>query len=274
MRYSILTILMVLPFASIPARAMEIGYRFSGTVFLPAMAFGHSLEPGSSVSGRFVYDLDSEKTHDPGRGDSNGFRQETSGGLTINVDALTIRVDDYVVAVFNDDSTNQGADSVEIYFASGFNPPLEKPLIAGGVPYATGLLDVSFGSPSGTAFSNSNLPNDLPTNPFGPHSNFTFISDTTDIPLDDAVLKITSFSRLALIDGDFDFDADADGADFLVGQRTLPSATDAADLTSWRMHFGEGRPMVAAVSEPAAQIRFVLSGLAVSAKFLRASLFE
>jgi len=267
------------------ARAEKVGFRFSGMVVQPSTVFGHSLALGSPASGRFVYDLASVKTHDLDRGDGKGFRQRIFGGLALDVGGTTFRADDYLAAVFNDDPTSQGADILEVYFANGLSPPLEKPLIVDGVPHTMGLLNVSFRNPSGTSFSDWTLPNDLPPNSF-PLPHFAFISDTTENPFDDALVMISSFSRLAVIDGDFDFDADVDGDDFLAWQRTLRSTTnlaadadgnnivDSGDLIIWKARFGDGSLTIATVPEPPATVWTVLAMLAALAKSPQALLSQ
>lgn len=259
------------------ASATEVGFRFSGFLAQPARAFEQGpFAPGVPVNGRFVYQTESVSSHELADGDAQGYRQQIFNGFCLTVGGITFRADDYIIAIFNDDSKNQMADVVTILYSNRLAPPPDKPILVGKTPFSSGMLNVTLKNPAGTAFSDSKLPSQLPTSAFGSQPNYAFYSDTATDYSDDAVILISEFSQLAAVSGDYDFDADVDGADFLIWQRSFESTVELAadgthnnlidlgDLAIWRNHFGEGIQSVRAIPEPATIALLCIFGLALS----------
>lgn len=259
-RYTLL--LMSCSWIATRASSAEIGFKFKGIVASsPASVFGRGPFPQfTPISGRFVYDTNSPATHALSEPDSKGYRQRIYNGFSITIEGVSFRSDDYAVLIYNNLARSKGADLFSILWSDALAPSLEKPLDVQGEGHAAGLMNLTLQDSSGSAFSNSLLPVDLPINLLNRRS--AVVDDLPAITTNDLVLQVVEISRLRAVTGDYDLDEDVDGGDFLIWQSTIGSSSnlqadgdhDGAvtenDLIPWRLYFGSGNLSLAPVPEP------------------------
>jgi hypothetical protein len=241
-RFAFLILLLIARPAS---AATVVAYSFKGTVISSVDSPWQVPIPNfSPVLGAFIYDADSQPTHDLGSCDCVGYRQQRLNGFFAKFGNVSVRADDYVVEVLNNfpQPQSQDADVVSISFSSGYSPPLELPLVVDSVPRSAGLFSVKFAA-NPDLLSSPALPRALSLANF--HSKIGVLSDTTD-GLVDVAFTITSLKPFDLVPGDYDVDNDVDAADYskwkstfgskgeLVADGNHDGVVDAADYTRWR----------------------------------------
>jgi hypothetical protein len=262
--------------------AVEIGYRFTGTVFTDSSPFGISISNQTPVVGRFIYDTAAQPTHHfPDCGDCTGYRQQIVNGLSAVFGNVPVRGDDYVATVSND---TQGVgpvafqDVFDVTFDSSFNPPPAAPLVVKDANQPVGSFGVSFAADSGL-FANSSLPAGLDYSKF--ESGIGILSDMDGVQ---SLFSVDSLVSFPVLPGDYNTDGTVNGADYNYWKSTFGSvidlaadgnrdrSVDAADYTVWRDNFGAGASGGAAsgantAPEPSALMLFVVGVVLTSAVY-------
>jgi prepilin-type N-terminal cleavage/methylation domain-containing protein len=253
-----------------PVWASKLAFVFTGAVFNSISdPFGHPIPVSTAVTGRFVYDTESLPTQDLGNCDCAGYRQQIINGFSANFGDVAVRVDEYVVLVYNR-TPGSGKDIFAVRFTSDFVPPLTSPIIVEGAAYATGLIDITLNDADGSLFSDPSLPNHLTITDFP--SRVGRLRDTAT-GATDVVYMVNSLQVREL--GDYDSDGQIDESDYQVWKNTYGTSIDlsaddnhdgvvnAADYTIWRDHAaidiaGESANAAKSVPEPAT-IVFLMS---------------
>lgn len=251
------------------ATADEIGFQFSGSVFItssepafgePSHPFGENIPAFAPVNGRFIYDLDSTVSHEFDNCDCGGYRQQITGGFSVDFGTVHVRADDYVIEIANDFPQTNGppADIISVKFADNLDPALTAPLNVAGREYSAGAMTLSFFGLS-NALSTSALPTafDLDQTP----ADFNALSEQS-VGQQNVVFSITSISSFPVVPGDYDFNGIVNDADYDVWKSAYGSTSnlsadgnrngivDAADFTVWR----DNKSSSLSVPEPASPI--------------------
>jgi hypothetical protein len=230
--------------------AVEIGYKFTGTVFFGSSPFGIPIEEDTHVVGRFIYDIAAQPTHHfPGCGDCTGYRQLIVDGLTAGFGDVTVRADDFVATVSNNIqgvAPDSYQDVFDATFDSSFDPPPSSPLVMEGVNRVGGVFGVSLTADS-SLLADSSLVASLN------YSEFEYGSGILgDADGNQAFFSIDSLAGFPVIRGDYNMDGSVDDSDYAYWKTTYGSAldlaadgnrnrsVDAADYTVWRDHLGAG----------------------------------
>lgn len=239
--------------------AAEFAFRFTGQVLyvgedepgVPATPFGYTVPPFSFVSGGFVYESNVSDSHAIVGCDCTGYRHRQINGFRTEFVTFGIQADEYVVEVRNNVELigyMDSMDTISWVYPGIMGPDLDKPLLAGGIPYESGFLRVDLIAPN-SLFSDSSLPSELNLSSFAAQISFNLFGDETPPGEPDVLFMMQSLEEVTHLESDHDLDGDVDGRDFLIWQRYFginsnngdansDLIVDGLDLEIWQTQYG------------------------------------